>query len=247
MNKNFLNLIKDEFDLPIYRVFTRTRFMEMFDSKKLTLVRPKLWDDPFENFMLNAIGELKGGLKFQAAIREQLYGQCWTLKRESDAIWRIYAPDKDGVKVKTTIRKLFYAIYEQSGEFRELSCFIGKVKYLITKKLLEKLGDMESMKAMLLDQSGRGQASTLLWKRVAFSHEKEVRLIYNTQKKIKSDHYHFNVDPFELFDRIVFDPRMDMDKFRIDKANLRNLGYKKVIVRSNLYTMPELNFKMPEL
>lgn len=38
--------------------------------------------------------------------RSDFYGQCWTLKSTSDAMWRIYSPKKDAVRVRTTIRKL---------------------------------------------------------------------------------------------------------------------------------------------
>lgn len=244
MNKNFINFKKGELDKSIYRVFARERFIELFVTKKLTLVRPKLWDDPFENFIMNATGELHNGLKFQTTFREHFYGQCWTLKRESDAIWRIYSPDKDGVKVKTTIRKLFDALYSQSGKYKDISCFIGKVQYSITKKLLEQLSDPDIMRSNLTDTTGRGQASTLLLKRIAFSHEKEVRLIYNSQKNIHSDIYKFDINPFELFDQIVFDPRMSYSNFKTDKNLLKSWGYKKSIVKSILYKVPELSFKM---
>lgn len=244
MDRNFINLLPNEFDLPVYRVFSRQRFIQIFETNKLTLVKPKLWDDPFENFILNATGELDDGLKFQTAFREHFYGQCWTLKRESDAIWRIYSPDKDGVKVKTTVRKLFNALYSKSDQFRDISCFIGKVIYSSTGKLLNLLSDPDNMRANLTDSTGRSQASTLFFKRIAFSHEKEVRLIYNSQKNIHSDIYQFEINPHDLFDQIVFDPRMDYSNFKSDKKLLRARGYKKAIVKSTLYKIPELSFKI---
>ena len=244
MDVNFINFKNEELDKSIYRVFTRQRFMQLFETRQLTLVRPKLWDDPFENFILNATGELEDGIKFQTAFREYFYGQCWTLKRESDAIWRIYSPDKDGVKAKTTIRKLFTALYSSAGKFQDLSCFIGKVQYSSTKKLLELLSDPNTMKANITDPTGRRQASTLLLKRIAFSHEREVRLIYESQRNIHSDIFQFAIDPFELFDQIVFDPRMDYSNFKTDKNLLKSWGFKKSIVKSILYKVPELSFKM---
>lgn len=244
MNRNFINIKVEDYDQAIYRVFSREKFIRLFETGTLTLVRPKLWDDPFENFMLNATGELKDGMKFKNEFRENFYGQCWTTKRESDAMWRIYSSQSDGVKVKTTIRKLYNALYSESGHPKEASCFIGKVEYLSTSKLMKLLDDPIVMRKNLLDATGRGQASTLLLKRIAFSHEKEVRLIYNSQGNINSDVFHFAVNPNDLFDRIVFDPRMNLSVFKADKELIKSWGYKKSIVKSTLYKIPDLAFRM---
>jgi hypothetical protein len=244
MNKNYLNIDLKDIDTPIYRVFSRERFIEFFTSKKLTLVKPKLWEDPFENFILNATGKTKDGLKFRIEFRERYYGQCWTTKRESDAMWRIYSPEKTGIKVKTTIRKLFTALLEHVDDQNNTSCFIGKVEYFSKKKLLELLNDPDKMRQNINDKTGKGQASTLLLKRIAFSHEKEVRIIYNSTKDLHSDIYSFNVNPFDLIDQIVFDPRIEYENFKTDKILLKSWGYKRGIVKSTLYKIPELTFEM---
>jgi hypothetical protein len=92
------------------------------------------------------------------------YGQCWSLTRESDAMWRIYSPNEDGVKVKTTIRKLFTPLFDKgghdrkpNGEIYNLYSFIGRVKYQNTKGLLEMLNDENRMRSKVFDQSGWGQ------------------------------------------------------------------------------------------
>src|SRR5690554_3254814 len=148
MKDNLIFLKEDELDKPIYRIFSFARLEEVFAEKKLTLVKPKLWDDPFENFILNSTGELPDGREFQIGFRDNYYGQCWSLTVESDAMWRIYSPDKDGVKVKTTIRKLFQPIYLAGGEYYKangspfnLSSFVGKVKYSNTTNLTKMLKD----------------------------------------------------------------------------------------------------------
>src|SRR5208337_1102621 len=102
MQTNGLN-IKD-WDATIYRVFPIRWFRDMVETKTMGLARPSRWDDPFENFYLKckvrlATGEI-GSLKL---IASKWYGQCWTKNRESDAMWRIYSPDKCGVRVSTTI------------------------------------------------------------------------------------------------------------------------------------------------
>ncbi len=244
MLRNYINIKEDDLDKPIYRIFSRDRFIQLFETRKITLVKPKLWEDPFENFIMNATGQTKEGEKFKVSFREKYYGQCWTTKRESDAMWRIYSPSKNGIKIKTTIRKLFESLYSQSGNFKDISCFIGKVEYFSTSKLVSLLSDPDNMRANLTDTTGLGQATTLLLKRIAFSHEKEVRIIYNSPGDIHSDIYEFSIDPYGLIDQIVFDPRIEISNYKADKQLLKNWGFKKGIVRSNLYKIPELNFVM---
>lgn len=103
-------------------------------DKKTVCIRDVcgLWDDPFENFILQGRGRTSNGRTVSFGMRESLFGQCWTLNWESDAMWRIYSPDKNGVKIRTTIKKLFESIYNAipTGK-RNVSCFIGKVEYLL--------------------------------------------------------------------------------------------------------------------
>lgn len=244
MTHNFINLTDKQKDKPLFRVFTVNRLFEIFEENKLALVRPKKWDDPFENYMMNATGELETGELFSIGFREHFYGQCWSFTRESDALWRIYAPAKDGVRVASTPRKLLKALYAQGGKFQAINSFIGKVSYLKTKELLEFIGKPGYVQSLILDPSGIGQAQTLLFKRISFKHENEARLIYNSFGKIKSDIFKFKVDPIDLFDDIVFDPRMDYKAFAKYKIRLRELGFKKRIVKSTLYRIPKLKFKL---
>lgn len=242
MNQNFLNLKQLQLDKPIFRVFSRKWFFEIFKTNQLTLVQPRKWDDPFENFIMNATGDLGNGQVFSVKFRDNFFGQCWTMTRESDAIWRIYAARKDGIRVTTTPRKLLKALYEQAGPFRDLNSFLGKVEYKSTPALTKMLNDGQSMRNLLTDTSGKGPARTLLFKRIAFRHENEVRLIHNSNNTVANDLFKFTVDPSELFDDVVFDPRMKYDRFQKDKQRLLRMGYKKRVVKSVLYRVPKLSF-----
>jgi DUF2971 family protein len=244
MIDNLIFLTEADLDRPIYRVFSFKRLEEIFQEKKLTLVKPRLWEDPFENFILNSTGYLPDGREFQIGFRDNFYGQCWTLTTESDAMWRIYSPEKNGVKVKTTIRKLFTPLYKAGGEYKKmngakynLSSFIGKVKYANTKTLVAMLKDKERMSGKIFDQTGWGQASTFFFKRVAFKHEKEVRLIYNSQDDNQFDVFKFEIEPNDLFDEIVFDPRISLSEYQEMSAKLIEWGYHKSVIQSGLYKL----------
>ena len=128
--RNYINISAEEKGKNIYRVIPVCWLLELFKTKKNTLLKPALWDDPFENFILKGLGRLSNGKTASLGMRDLLYGQCWTLRRESDAMWRIYSSDKNGVKIRTTIKKLFESLYNvMPSRSRDVSCFIGKVKY----------------------------------------------------------------------------------------------------------------------
>ena len=94
MTDNLIFLTEADLDKPLYRIFSFQRLEEIFQENKLTLVKPRLWEDPFENFILNSTGYLADGREFQIGFRDNFYGQCWSLTIESDAMWRIYSPEK---------------------------------------------------------------------------------------------------------------------------------------------------------
>lgn len=100
--------------------------MQILTTKKITLVKPHKWDDPFENALLKS--EFQIGDEFgDFAAKDSIYGQCWTQHRETDAMWRIYSQNKDGVRLSTTPRKLLEALKKGCSRVPGLSCFVGKV------------------------------------------------------------------------------------------------------------------------
>jgi hypothetical protein len=243
---NFINLTDRELDKPIFRVLSVNRLFQLFENNVNVLVKPKLWEDPFENYIMSSTGEMENGKMFSIEFRDNFYGQCWSKTRESDGIWRIYSPQKNGARIQTTPRKLFNSLYSQADEFKTISCFIGKVNYYTTLKLKEFLE--KNAYNWLTDGTGIGQAQTLLFKRTAFKHENEIRLIYNSNKQEvhQSDLFNYKINATELIDDIVFDPRIEYSEFKRHKKNLIDLGFKKRIVKSTLYQSPKLKFRVSE-
>jgi hypothetical protein len=202
-------------------------------------VKPKKWDDPFENFILTRAVAAKQGMYPNINVQANFYGQCWTELKESDAIWRIYSPDKNGVKVKTTIGKLLKSLVKATSNGE---CFIGRVSYLKDASLKNKLED----KLWLLDEAAlpRGRANTLLFKRTEFSHENEVRLLYLYPNQTTDDVFSYPIDPLKLFDSIQFDPRISDELFGVYKHYLETkVGFKRTIDKSKLYQLPNLRLE----
>jgi hypothetical protein len=243
MERNLLNFSKEQIDKPIFRFLSTNRLFELFEKHKNTLVSPKLWEDPFENHIMCITTELKREDEKGSCIgfRDNFFGQCWTQTRESDAMWRIYSPNKNGVRITTTPRKLLKSLYEDTGcQINDYSCFLGKVKYYKTPKLKEFL-NLNSAEWVYFDPTGQGLAQSLLFKRTPFKHENEVRLLFNSKFKGEKnpDFYSYYFDPREIIDDIVFDPRMDVSEFNRHKKNLIQLRFEKRIVKSRLYDIPK--------
>jgi hypothetical protein len=199
-----------------------------------------LWDDPLENFILTTAAKtLAGDLRYDFEARNRFYGQCWSLIDESDAMWRIYSHDKMGIKVKTTIRKLIDSL-QSSPDASSGECFVGKVKYLDSGALKQRLEDTSwlHMEAISYD----GQAASLLFKRLEFTHEHEVRLLFLDHRDGGSMIFQHSVEPLELFDEIEFDPRISTEMFEVFHFYFREkILYNKPIVQSELYKVPKLD------
>jgi len=239
-NSNLINISKKGESDAIYRVFSIARLLEFFKTRTNVLVRPRLWDDPFENYILKSTGITKDGDSVSFGFQRDLYGQCWTFERESDAMWRIYSSDRMGVRVPTTIRALSDSLYQQVSRHPEISVFIGKVSYETQKAMVSQLKNRAEMQGVL-DTTGQGTVRTLLMKREEFRHEKEVRLVYyNHLKNDLGDLFKYEIDPFTIIDEIVFDPRMNNDLVEVFTQHLRDMTFSGRISKSPLYQLPNL-------
>ena len=234
--RNYLNLQTEDFDKYVYRIISLDRLIQIFSEKVNVLVSPELWDDPFENFIMKSNVRFDDGTIANIGFCDDYYGQCWSLHQASDAMWRIYSGDKKSVRVRTTIRKLAESLSSTLGEWKNVQAYIGKVEYLPNKKLIDFANTVFS---------GMPQptsfAKTLLVKRPAFSHEKEVRLIYmDKDKKQGSKLFSYSIDPHELIDQIVIDPRLTKQEAQEAKNKIiESTRFKGTIKRSLLYAPPE--------
>jgi hypothetical protein len=75
----------------IYRMMPLCYLLEFFESKQNVLVKPHKWKDPFENHIIET---------------ENVYGQCWTFAKASDALWKIYSKDSVAIRVKSRVQTL---------------------------------------------------------------------------------------------------------------------------------------------
>jgi hypothetical protein len=83
---------------------------------------------------------------------------------------------KDGLRVSTTIRRLFSAIYDDKEKFATLMYFIGEVEYA-ERPEIEDFIRRTPFTALSLGGQAAPFAHTLCIKRPEFAHEDEVRLL----------------------------------------------------------------------
>lgn len=248
MGKKFENnIIKIEnLDIPIYRIFSFKRFKELITEKQLVLVKPSMWDDPYENFILKTEVDCGNG---EIASLEDLnrtwYGQCWTENNDTDAMWRIYSHDKTGVRVKTTVRKLFSSVYDNTDTYAGLKYFIGKVEYKSKSEIIN-LMNSTTFTGMTLGGQNNIFAEFLCIKRTEFNHENEVRIIVDDigDKKGVDGLYKIDIEPNDLFDEICLDPRLsDLDVINLT-AQIKSFGINTKIIQSELYKFNVPRIKM---
>lgn len=229
----------------VYRVLDYNLFREFVKTGKLILRRPHKWEDPFENILLKVKAVLKsnGDPISMREVVDVFFGQCWSLnEKETDATWRIYAPNKNGVRITTTIGKLLVALVPYANPDLGESFYFGKVTYLEKDEILSYVNDKKNTEALICGKDGREEARTLLLKRKEFEHEGEARLLfYDCQGKIPRYEYerHFPVNPNAVIDSVVFDPRMPKHRYEYFKLELSMSGLEAPISHSQLYQPPE--------
>ena len=252
VDRNEGNLIIDlpDEDAPIYRVIDFNFLMDLFKRRKLVLTRPSKWDDPFENFLL------KVKILFKASgeeinIRDVLdifFGQCWSDNpEETDATWRIYSPNSNGVRISTTVFRLFNSVCLAPDRAPSTNVFLGKVKYMTAQKIIEFVQDSQNATEVILSADGRSAADWLLVKRMEFKHESEVRLLlrdpFRTVPQYDST-CAVSVDPFKLIQEIVFDPRIPEYRVQVYRDQLGMLGVNVPTRHSKLYSLPKLSIEI---
>jgi hypothetical protein len=243
----------------IYRTFTIERFLQVLQERKLFLVKPNMWSDPFENILRNTdVPILRGFAITLDRHYDEFYGQCWCYGRENGATWRLYAPGaKRGVRARSSIGVLAGALCSAGAGVRANSLYIGKVKYLPVRRIQQLLsnpeisGDIQQKVLRAIFQGtdafdripnpkGTVSALTLFVKRPEFSHEREVRIVYreHDRSRIVECVRAFSVDPNELVHSVLVDPRSSLDEFRRVARDFVEAGYRGAVRQSTLYRIP---------
>lgn len=188
----------------IYRLMTFDRFRELLKEKKLVLVLPVSWNDPWEycllciNYIIRNEQTYEHTFYALDSMGESLYAQSWSLEAESDGLWRGYTPSKapiddalesHSIQIQTTVGALMKQVYQTRAIASAKSIYIGAVTYCPESVLLKKAGDF-GMSLLRADEGVSADwnetvLATLFLKRDAFRYEREVRLVIDASANNK--------------------------------------------------------------
>jgi len=250
-----LNIFGLDLDTIVYRIISYERLIKSLKTRKFSMVRPSKWDDPFENFLLNATGVFPDGRQISLSeIRDSYYAQCWTTVEECDGLWRNFRGKSIAIRIKSSIRKIMNAFYDIKNVYHSSSYFIGHVSYFSEREIIDffskdiKISDF-SGQALLFEQ-------TLFIKRKQFSYENEVRLTFKkpNDKKMDlsliknkwddSDIFEYSIDPNEIIEDILIEPLIDVVEYEKLKREIYSYGYTGLVSKSTLYEKPLLFIHM---
>lgn len=243
----YIDLSEKDRNKNIYRIISLQQLINILDyyDPKFTLVNPIRWNDfdPYENEILKQLESTQIDNDFDYQFRDCMYASCWSLIPESYALWKIYSPNNDHVKICTTIQKLIDSLYNNKYESilsRGFS-FIGKIKYCNLKMLEREYLMFKYIWNNKDYKNGGILARTLLLKRNIFKYEDEIRLIhYNCvgpAKDPRKAEVNYPIDPINIIEEIMFDPKMDNDLVNQYKEKFIELGYpEEKICQSSIYS-----------
>jgi hypothetical protein len=234
------NILDIDDMVPIWRVFRPEYLLNDIKNRRLTLVRPSSWDDPFENFLEKCKFRLPTGEAVNASpVLNRFFGQCWTtLAEETDATWRIYSTDKAGVRVRSVLYKVGASMWDGGDEYAALKYFVGRGNYVPVEFIDASLRHRGTF--MLTGNGGLNLVRSLLVKWTEFSHEQEARvLFYDFDDKFRNEKlWSCPIDPNAIFEEAVFDPRMPEQDVTEWTQRLRDAGFTGSIAQSTLYRPP---------
>jgi hypothetical protein len=241
-------------DEAIYRIFPLWFLEEALRLRQLVLVPRTSWEDPYEVLEKRIAVNVHSCGVYQRQVMmgnglPQAFAQCWSATPESDTLLRAYSrvvkdthfqrntcPRDEGVRVRSTPRKLLEALRAGTREGPSASCFIGSVHYLSQTELMQSVTNVIGQIGLGVFAVAEYRARLMLQKRTAFSHEAEVRLIYvEHQLGAEKPLLRVQIDPNEVFEEITFDPRLvEFERLERETA-MRSMKYAGAVNTSDLY------------
>lgn len=235
-------------NIPIYKYIKLRYLMRILTQKELLMNKVNSWDDIYENFLLKQTPIHDGVAANWYSNSDGIYGQSWTKRKSSDAMWRIYSyvPKNEqldeiaevGIRVQSTSAKL-YDVVKANSPFKGIAT-IGSVKYMNDFKLYDWL---DSNKIFGINKITDVMCESLFIKRETFSHEKEFRVIKVLDSSTKHPNMiSFPIEPDSFFDEFVIEPRIHNQKIITIIKSLLECFSNVPVRQSRLY---ELTHNVP--
>ena len=245
MALHFLNEEASSFfqnDNFIYRILTLDRFLELKDGN-LAFISPLKWTDPYEKAFLEVNYNHEGEI-FRHPLRpegrkKRLFAQCWTGSKQTEALWRGFAKNNDGVMIKFRTQVLLNILQDISNNSR-YDVYIGKVVYQDSQNLYDMKTNIDLWQDLRERRLTDNVISLLLKKREAFNFEHEYRIM--VIKRYGHNFKDITIFPVdELLNQteyVKFDPRMGETLYEFIRASLAVQFTQTDFHKSRLYSDP---------
>ncbi len=212
----------------IRRYISLSQFLDIVENKRLTFTKVSCWEDTWEAPTRKLPTKREDGQLEYAlwSIEDDWFGQCWSRDVESDAMWRIYSKNQEGISIRTTV-----SMFDQLSE----------IKYGMVAPVLYYDNLTEFLPKIAGFHHYKGFYGGFL-KRRAFEHENEIRIItINDERSIgiryrNTKHIFFTIDPIQLIEAITIDPRASDWYVDVLKTYCRRAGFHIVPDKSKLYS-----------
>lgn len=176
----------------LYRYISFEDFVNLAVNNKDRFVRPCVWDDKYEGYLFSHM-ELREDVRhivnemyyhfclknYDAIVdnyfkmwhsKWHTYAQCWSVHKETDAMWRCYSCENRAIRIRTRENKLLNHTKTIFSERDKFNVYLKKVIYDLSKKSVfeQQIGQMKNSLSAY---------ETYLHKRPAFKYEGEYRLL----------------------------------------------------------------------
>lgn len=257
-SQNVLNKLK--LDTPVYKYLPLKYTKALIHNHTLRIDSVSRWEDTYENWFLKEKIQLESGEIVTADnLIPGVFGQCWSRKEESDAMWRIYSSVKkehgnekvpfdylqnSAVRIKTTAKKIFDAIYLEDKDMA--SVYIGCVNYLSQEDFDNLVDSLSPLSPLSLNEVFR---NSYFLKRDSFAHEEEIRSIIIVPN-VGDDRFgmkclNYIIEPDSFVEEYVADPRLSEEEFQYVLEQLLEEGVcPECISQSKLYKFKQITIKL---
>lgn len=249
-------------DVYIYKIIPYKYLLKWIHSNNIRFDQIlTAWDDVYELFLFKQEYKRNGGDVDVISAGTAIYGQSWSLEGESDALWRIYSPDKLSVKIKVSVKKLVELLGKSNAMQQSACVYFGKVEYLNEKRIISKIKN-EYVPDLFKEET---IVNSLFVKRDNFKYENEIRIIlwkeYNKDcpRKNQNDiidqpqdvclpnvqpYLNLDIHPADIIEEVEIDFRLDDNLSRAFSCSLQNLLPNAIVKKSSLGTIKKNTYKL---
>lgn len=175
--------------MDLFRIISLETFIDLLHNKRERYVRPATWKDTFEGYLFSKIYDKDEQRKiaeeiyynvcdrnYEATSNNMLnlehakwfvYGQCWSIHKESDAMWRIYSYENHSIQIQSTKDKIENLFQKE----KQINYDILPVEYDVNPD-----DDITHLQILQMKKTQR-MYEPYLHKRKAFMHESETRVL----------------------------------------------------------------------